>query len=426
MPDISSLFCDLMRNVTNPSFANNLLFEKKVNKELWLFLFAKPFINQSTNTVDNVFCNGCEENCYMPVEPIRKYDDTLIPIIDCDKRDNIGYVELDESEIRPNKFNMLAFCNSLSEVIQSNDEAKTLIPDLFYKIGRCQIKGSGYTLFLAINLKDESKIKNNTEYKNAVKPVIISINEIPDKTTLPCVLIDSVIYVDKNQDFGIFNDSITSLYQEKDTTDKNIFKKEGNNWQVSFNSKQVWVKHTKGCYYIAELLKNPNKKIKAKDLQAIVDKFELPDEQYNNMSEEELKNEGITSQINNSIDIIDFESLTLIKKQLKTIDTDIEEAEKNGMTQKLTGLKSKKAKIEDFIKKDTNLRGQSRKFSNSNKKVSDAVSSAIRTALKNIEREIPELSLHLKAHISTGHICSYKPDKNYEWSANNFVDIIFK
>ena len=404
-----------MRNVTNPSFANNLLFEKQVNKKLWLFLFAKPFINKTANTVDNVFCSGCEENCYMPVVPKLKYDDKLIHIINCDKKDNIGFVELDESEVRPNKFNMLAFCNSLSEVMQSYDEAKTLLPDLLYKIGRCQINESGYTVFLAINLEDEAKIKNNTVYKNAVKPVIISINDIPNNTALPCVLIDSVIYIDKNQDFGIFNDSITSLYNENDATDKNIFKKEGSNWRICYNGKLVWVKHTKGCYYVAELLNNPNKEINAKDLQAIVDKFELPDEQYKNMSEEELKIEGMSVHVESPEDVIDKDLLATYRNNLKTIDADIEEAEGKGMTTKANQLQQQKIGMEEFIRKNTNIKGKSRKVVDTSERTRLAVRGAIKTVYGNIEEVMPELSLHLKNHIATGHVCKYTPDKDYKW-----------
>ncbi|MDA0782720.1 MAG: hypothetical protein PQ612_09760 [Rickettsiales bacterium] len=414
MPDISSLFCDLMRNVNNPYLTNNLLFEKQVEKRLWTFLCNQPFITKSANAVDNVFCSGCEENCYMPVESIRKHDNTLVYIVDCDKKENIGLVELDASEVRPHKFNLLAFCNSLSQVMQSHDEATTLIPDMFYKIGRCLIDGSGYTVFLAVYLEDETKIINNKEYKNAVKPVIISINEIGSKAPLPCVVIDNVIYIDKNGSFGIFYDAMTSIYKE-DITSRNVFNKEGENWQVSFYGKQVWVKHTKGCYYIAELLNNPNKDIKASSLQAIVDKSELPNEDYETMTEEELQKECLSSFSDNTIEILDHKGLQDLKNSLKTIDKQIEEAKSKGMTEKANQLKIQKNQIEEFIRKNSNNKGKSRKFSNSNKKVLDAVSNAIRTALKNIGKENPELSLHLKAHIATGHVCKYTPDKDYKW-----------
>lgn len=414
MPDISSLFCDLMRNVNNPYLTNNLLFEKQVEKRLWAFLSNQPFITKSANAVDNVFCSGCEESCYMPVESIRKHDNTLVHIVACDKKENIGLVELDASEVRPYKFNLLAFCGSLSQVMQSHDEATTLIPDMFYKIGRCSIEGIGYTVFLAVNLEDETKIINNKEYKNALKPVIISVNKIGSKAPLPCVVIDNVICADKNGNFSIFYDAITSIYKE-DITSRNVFKKEGSNWRICYQGRQNFVKHTKGCYYIAELLNNPNKDIKAIGLQTIVDKSELPNEDYETMTEEELQKESLSSFSDNPIDILDHKGLQDFKKNLQTIDKQIEEAEKNGMTIKANHLKKQKAGIEEFIRKNTNNKGKSRKVPDSSEKTRKAVLASIKTAFDNIEKEMPEFSLHLKNHISKGYTYKYIPEKNLNW-----------
>ena len=244
--------------------------------------------------------------------------------------------------------------------------------------------------------------------------MIISINEIGSKAPLPCVVIDNIIYLDNEGSFRIFYDAITPIYKE-DITSRNVFKKAGSNWRICYQGRQAFIKHTKGCYYIAELLNNPNKDIKASGLQAIVDKSELPNEDYETMTEEELQKEGLSAFSDNPIEILDPETMKMMNSQLKTINNEIHEAESKGMTQKLANLKKKKADIEDYIKKNTDIKGKSRKFSSNNKKALDAVSNAIRTALKNIGKENPELSLHLKAHIATGHVCKYTPDKDYKW-----------
>ena len=55
------------------------------------------------------------------------------------------------------------------------------------------------------------------------------------------------------------------------------------------------------------------------------------------------------------------------------------------------------------------LRGRTRNFSSPAERARISVTKAIRTAIRLIEAQSPELAAHLDASIQTGRFCSYAP-----------------
>jgi len=412
LPDISAQLYDFVRLAAKTDFVINPR-TMQMNSQLWNWLSAKKIIRQVANVADKVICSGCERYCYMDVESTITHEGKAAYFIACDKRDDIGFMTLDSNEVRPHNFNMLVFCDLIANKLNSHDVVATLIPDKLFKVGRCTLQDKGYTLFLVTSL-DENEVLQHHEYKKASNPVVILLDKKPD-SSLPIVSLDSLIFVDSSGNVGIFLEAITSLYKDEVDLDKNIFRKEGNSWLVVYKGKQTNVTHSKGMFYIKELLCNPNKDIRAIDLQAGVDKGDLPDEQYSSMSHEELESEGLAVHVESPDDMIDSELLATYRTNLKTIDTDIAESESKGLTTKASQLKKQKAGMEEFIRKNTNIKGKSRKVPDTSERARQAVNRAINTAIKNIGNELLELSLHLNSHIETGRTCKYKPEENLKW-----------
>lgn len=417
MPNISAQLCDFVQSAAKTDFVINPQIIR-TNSQLWNWLSDRKIIRQPANIADKVICNGCEKYCYMDVESTLTNNNKTAYFIACDKRDDVGFIMLDSNEVRPHNFNMLAFCNMIASKMNSHDEVKTLIPGSLYKIGRCTFYNNGLTFFLAISADDINILPQHVEYKQASKPVIISLDKQP-ANSLPIVYLDSLIIIDDSGNLEIFHENITNLYSDEPAIDKNIFRNDGAVWLVCYKGKQARIKHTKGMYYIKELLFRPNAEIKSIDLQAIVDKppasqDEVNDE-YRNMSLAEIENEGLAVHVESPDDIIDEELLAVYRTNLKTIDTDIAEAESKGMTTRASQLKKQKVGMEEFIRKNTNIKGKSRKVPDASEKARQAVAHAISTAVKNISAELPELSLHLTSHISKGHIRKYTPEENLNW-----------
>jgi len=411
LPNISAL-CDFIREAAKEDFAASSLLMSRTADSLQKWIHAKPLLNLSQDAVENVICSGCEENCYMPVERIRTHDDKIAYFVACKKRDDMGFIELNDNEVRPYKFDIMALCSLLAETLESVDNACTSIPNLLYKLGRCTIKGNGYTFFLALNLEDTRTIAHHPDYMNASNPIIISVNDAPPDISLPVVLLDALFFINQAGTLSIFPEAIAALYMDEAVADKNIFRKDSAVWLVAYQGNQSRIKHTKGCYYIQALLTAPNKAITALKLHGMVNKPDLPDEQHSTMSPDELESEGMAVQYDSPDDVID---LKVYVANLTTLDKQIADAESKGMTGNAERLKRQKTGIEEFIKKNTNIRGKSRKVPDSNEKARKAVLASIKTAIKNIGDALPELSLHLNAHLITGHTCKYTPVENLNW-----------
>ena len=179
----------------------------------------------------------------------------------------------------------------------------------------------------------------------------------------------------------------------------------------SLSGKQTRIKDTKGCMYVRQLLANPKASYTATQLQAFADKPMLADEDYSSMSAEGLAEEGLTVSASSADEVLDPKALKDYRQSLKTIDEQIKEAEKKGMTEKVSRLKQQKAGIEQFLQKNTNIQGESRKMPNESEKIRQAVRGAIATVSKNLNKELPGLGKHLQASIKTGHTCTYAPEQ---------------
>jgi hypothetical protein len=420
LPNISAL-CEFIHEVEKDDFIVSQLQISRAEDSLWKWIHSKPILTLSQDAVENVACSGCEENCYMPVEKVRTHENKIVYYVACDKRDDIGFVELTYKEVRPYKLNIMELCSLLATALESVDEeVQASIPNLLYKLGRCLIQGKGYTFFLALNVEDTGLITKHADYKNASNPVIISINNnILRDIALPMVLLDSLFIIGKDGLLSVFPDSIAALYQDDTIADKNIFRKDGDVWLASYNGKQSRIKHTKGCYYIKALLAAPNQEITCSQLQGLVDKTPPPisddEDEYRGMSSDKLEAEGLAVHYESTDDLIDEETIKGYKATLKTIDAEIAEAESRGMTIKAAQLKNQKSFIEKELKKSTDIKGKSRKVPDASEKARKAVLASIKTAIKNIGNEMPALSLHLKSHISKGNTYKYTPEENLGW-----------
>ena len=175
---------------------NSVINISNINKDLAVYLENKNLIKQSNNIAEKVFCNGCEKNCYEDVETIIKHKNESIYFVNCNNNDDIGFVFLEESDLKQYKFNLYELFNLIAIAFNCNDSIKTLIANSLYKIGRCNIDNVGYTIFFILST-DNDNIFNNPEIINAVNPVVIANGDIAENSDLPIVKIEDALIFDK-------------------------------------------------------------------------------------------------------------------------------------------------------------------------------------------------------------------------------------
>jgi len=198
--------------------------------------------------------------------------------------------------------------------------------------------------------------------------------------------------------------------------DQNVFRKNGPVWEIGFNGTSYIIKHSIGLSHIRNLIINQGQWITCMDLKNISSRvLDSETDQYKNMSKAQLGLENLISSENiPPEDIIDKLSLEKIKKIRDILREKIDVNDFNE-PEELIQNKSNLKFIEDYLDKNTNDRGKSRKISDRAEADRKAVSAAINRSRKNL-KEHKEIYTHIKSFIQAkGNSFRYLPDRPIHW-----------
>lgn len=195
--------------------------------------------------------------------------------------------------------------------------------------------------------------------------------------------------------------------------------KKGPVWEITFNGRSCTIKHSIGLSHIRNLIINQDKWITCTDLKNISSRI-LDDEtdQYKNMSKEQLALENLTAYENlPPEEIIDRLSMDKIKKLKELLYEKIAAGDFKDPEERIQG-KNTLEFIENYLKKNTNIRGRSRKMPDRAEADRKAVSAAINRCRKSI-KEHKELYTHFKSFIKAkGNSFRYLPDRPIYWETD--------
>lgn len=201
-----------------------------------------------------------------------------------------------------------------------------------------------------------------------------------------------------------------------DQPDQCIFRKNGAVWEIEFSGDIFTVKHSIGLLHIKNLLINQNQWISCTDLKTISSRIlDNGTVQHNNMSKEQLGLENLSSDVNSSFeDVIDKLSMEKIKG-LRDLICEKIEADDFSDPEELIQTKNNLEFIDDYLKKNTNIHGKSRKVTDRAESDRKAVSAAINRCRNNL-KEHNELYTHFKSFIQAkGNSFRYLPDRQILW-----------
>ncbi len=197
---------------------------------------------------------------------------------------------------------------------------------------------------------------------------------------------------------------------------ESIFRKNGPVWEIFFYGNACTVKHSIGLIHIKNLLKNPNQWITCTDLKNISSRIlDMETGPYNSMSIEQLSLENLNPFENISPeDAIDKLSIDKIKELRDMLREKIEAGDFDD-PEVLMENKNTLEFVEDYLDKNTDNRGRSRRVSGRAEADRKAVSAAINRCRNNL-KEHNELYTHLKSFIEAkGNSFRYLPDRQINW-----------
>jgi hypothetical protein len=175
-----------------------------------------------------------------------------------------------------------------------------------------------------------------------------------------------------------------------------IFRLQGEFWQIRYDGKTVFVKDTVGLGYIARLLTEPNRDISAVQLLAA--------------------RAGIDPLITtgSSGDVLDEQTKAEYGRRYRELPQELEEARANHDHSQIDRLETEKEMLTSELARAIGLGGRSRKKTDA-EKIRNAVSMAVSRDIKRIDTLHPDLGRHLTISISSGLIFRYDPEFETHW-----------
>ncbi|WP_100448414.1 ATP-binding protein [Glycomyces xiaoerkulensis] len=174
---------------------------------------------------------------------------------------------------------------------------------------------------------------------------------------------------------------------------ESLFHRDGSTWTLRFDGVTVHLPHTKGLADLRSLLERPGTETPAVEL---LDPEAGP----------ELENDARLG----GDDLLDAEARTRYRDHLETLDEQIDTAGALGDDARAAALDTERQALIDQLKTATGLGGRSRRLGDNAERARKSVTNRIRNTLKKIESVHPSLAEHLRASVSTGSSCAYRPE----------------
>jgi len=194
----------------------------------------------------------------------------------------------------------------------------------------------------------------------------------------------------------------------------NIFRKEGEYWNITFGGRTIRMKSALGLDHLSYLLRHPDQEVPVLDLGAAI----KPgiDGNPGLITNGQMLDEGLSiSDPGNAGEMLDQQAISEYKNAVEGLKEDLDEAEAFNDTDRAARLREQIQFLEDELLKAHGLGGRARKSADIPDRARKAVSLAIKRSISNIEKEHPSLGSHLRNSIKTGRICSYSPDSPTPW-----------
>jgi len=198
--------------------------------------------------------------------------------------------------------------------------------------------------------------------------------------------------------------------------DPNVFRRTGPVWEVVFNGESFTIKHSIGLLHIRNLLIKQNRWISCTELKNISSGINGSGRDlYSSMSDGMLSIENLSRAGNLAPeDIIDRLSIENIRKMRGLLQEKIDSDNFDDPEERMQLINSLDF-INDYMSKNIDIHGRSRKISDRGETDRKAVSAAINRA-ENSLKEHRELYTHFRSFIKAkGNSFRYLPDRPINW-----------
>ncbi len=181
----------------------------------------------------------------------------------------------------------------------------------------------------------------------------------------------------------------------------NVLRRDGDVWTATFDGRTVSLRDAKGLRDLAVLLPAPGREVAATDLAA-----------------------GVSGELASAVaalgadPILDDRALTAYRARLAELDHELAEADAHNDIERSSRLAAERDALIGELAYATGLGGRRRRLGDATERARTTVTARIRAAIGRIERAHPELGQHLRASITTGAWCAYRPAETVRWDVS--------
>lgn len=176
-----------------------------------------------------------------------------------------------------------------------------------------------------------------------------------------------------------------------------VFRREGDFWTIAYGTQSFRLRDLKGLGYIAALMARPGRELHV---------LELAGGAGNGNRVRAPLEDGSHSGVSDD-PVLDDAAIEDYRRRLAELEEELDEARQWHDDERVARLRDESDFLEQELRQAVGLGGRARSFGSPEERARVNVTKAIKTAIKLVERESPELSAHLEASVHTGRFCSY-------------------
>jgi tetratricopeptide (TPR) repeat protein len=205
----------------------------------------------------------------------------------------------------------------------------------------------------------------------------------------------------------------SSLQPPNSDVEANIFRREGEYWDLAYQGTVCRLKDAKGLHYIAFLLCHPGREFHAVELVRAMGKHqETPTATtYGRLSEDQLAEHNLSvGELGDAGEVFDAQAKAAYKRRLEELGEELEEAQRFNDPVRAAKAQAEIDFLTDELAAAVGLNGRNRKAASVAERARLNVTKSIKAALSKIGKNHLALGQHLTISIRTGTFCSYAPD----------------
>ncbi|MEV6650234.1 AAA family ATPase [Streptomyces sp. NPDC051219] len=176
------------------------------------------------------------------------------------------------------------------------------------------------------------------------------------------------------------------------------FRFDGSVWNLTYAGRTAHVPDAKGLRDLRFLLGRPGSDIPAVHLLA-----------------PEGGQEVVAAGSLGGDPVLDEEAKSRYKRRLELLDREIDRAASLGETQRAAEYDLEREALLTELRTAAGLGGRSRRLGDEAERARKTVTARIRDTLRKLDDRHPELAAHLRATVSTGATCTYRPEQPFAW-----------